>query len=120
MFFHIFKNTLITNKPVACKFRSNFNIDNSISLENCTTIENMMNVIYNKEINEFESPTFIGLDEILVNPIIRDFCSTMGIKYEAYKIMVDFSNFYTYFCIKPYHVEYKDRYIPLSKEDFSE
>lgn len=120
MFFHIFKNTFIVNKPVPDKIRFNFNIDNTISLNDCTTIENMMDTIYNKEINEFEYPTFIELDEILLNPIIRNFCFTMGIKYDAYKIMVDFSNFYTYFCINTYHPDYKDRYVPFSKEEFSE
>lgn len=120
MFFHIFKNTFIINKPVPDKIRFNFNIDNTISLNDCTTIENMMDTIYNKEINEFEYPTFIELDEILINPIIRNFCFTMGIKYDAYKIMVDFSNFYTYFCINTYHPDYKDRYVSFSKEEFSE
>lgn len=120
MFFHIFKNTFIINKPVPDKIRFNFNIDNTISLNDCTTIENMMDTIYNKEINEFKYPTFIELDEILINPIIRNFCFTMGIKYDAYKIMVDFSNFYTYFCINTYHPDYKDRYVPFSKEEFSE
>ena len=120
MFFHIFKNTFIVNKPVPDKIRFNFNIDNTISLNDCTTIENMMDTIYNKEINEFKYPTFVELDEILLNPIIRNFCFTMGIKYDAYKIMVDFSNFYTYFCINTYHPDYKDRYVPFSKEEFSE
>lgn len=120
MFFHIFKNTFIINKPVPDKIRFNFNIDNTISLNDCTTIENMMDTIYNKEINEFKYPTFIELDEILINPIIRNFCFTMGIKYDAYKIMVDFSNFYTYFCINTYHPDYKDRYVSFSKEEFSE
>lgn len=120
MFFHIFKNTFIVNKPVPDKIRFNFNIDNTISLNDCTTIENMMDTIYNKEINEFKYPTFIELDEILINPIIRNFCFTMGIKYDAYKIMVDFSNFYTYFCINTYHPDYKDRYVSFSKEEFSE
>ena len=54
MFFHIFKNTFIVNKPVPDKIRFNFNIDNTISLNDCTTIENMMDTIYNKEINEFK------------------------------------------------------------------
>ena len=120
MFFHIFKNTFIVNKPVPDKIRFNFNIDNTISLNDCTTIENMIDTIYNKEINEFKYPTFVELDEILLNPIIRNFCFTMGIKYDAYKIMVDFSNFYTYFCINTYHPDYKDRYVPFSKEEFSE
>ena len=120
MFFHIFKNTFIVNKPVPDKIRFNFNIDNTISLNDCTTIENMMDTIYDKEINEFKYPTFVELDEILLNPIIRNFCFTMGIKYDAYKIMVDFSNFYTYFCINTYHPDYKDRYVPFSKEEFSE
>jgi len=120
MFFHIFKNTFIVNKPVPDKIRFNFNIDNTISLNDCTTIENMMDTIYNKEINEFKYPTFVELDEILLNPIIRNFCFTMGIKYDAYKIMVDFSNFYTYFCINTYHPDYKDRYVSFSKEEFSE
>lgn len=118
MFFHIYKNTFIINNPVPDIIRMNYNIKN-FDIDTINDIYELLNILYKMELS-FKKPTFVIVDNILINPIIREFFLCMRLPYEAYKIMTDYSDFYTEFCINRYQPMYKDKYIKIKKENFSE
>lgn len=111
MFFHIFRNTFITNSNIPSEIRINNQISKDLYEED--KIDTIFEYLINNH-NE-KNIIFYELNDRMLNPIIQHFCLHLGLDYESYEIMVEHFEFYKNAIVKVYEPNFIDNYKPIPK-----
>lgn len=115
MFFHIFRNTFITNSHIPGEIEINYKISKDLIGEN--DLDKIFTYLIDNH-NE-NSIVFYELNDRMINPIIQKFCLHLGLEYESYEIMIQHFEFYKNAVIKVYEPDYKDDFKPIPKRMWS-
>lgn len=118
MFFHLFKNTFLIDR-VPNEIASNFKVKNASSLLGLDASD-ILNNLYQLDIQS-KQPTFYTIteDSVMNNNIIREYCMKIGFDHEIYSCIIDYSDWYTKYCVLLYEPEYEDPYKRIEKRRFS-
>lgn len=115
MFFHIFRNTFITNSHIPGEIEINYKISKDLIEEN--DVDKIFKYLIDN--HDEKSIIFYELNDRMLNPIIQKFCLHLGLEYESYEIMIQHFEFYKNSVIKVYEPDYKDDFKPIPKRMWS-
>lgn len=115
MFFHIFRNTFITNSHIPGEIEINCKISKDLIEE--YDIDKIFNYLIDN--HDEKNIIFYELNDRILNPIIQKFCLQLGLEYESYEIMIQQFDFYKNAVVKVYEPNYKDNFIPIPKRMWS-
>ena len=115
MFFHIFRNTFITNSHIPGEIEINYKISKDLIEE--YDIDKIFNYLIDN--HDEKNIIFYELNDRILNPIIQKFCLQLGLEYESYEIMIQQFDFYKNAVVKVYEPNYKDNFIPIPKRMWS-
>ena len=90
MFFHIFRNTFITNSHIPGEIEINYKISKDLIEEN--DVDKIFKYLIDN--HGEKSIIFYELNDRMLNPIIQKFCLHLGLEYESYEIMIQHFEFY--------------------------
>lgn len=115
MFFHIFRNTFITNSHIPGEIEINYKISKDLVEE--YDIDKIFNYLINN--HDEKNIIFYELNDRMLNPIIQKFCLQLGLEYESYEIMIQHFEFYKNAVVKVYEPDYKDNFTQIPKRMWS-
>ena len=115
MFFHIFRNTFITNSHIPGEIEINYKISKDLTEE--YDIDKIFNYLIDN--HDEKNIIFYELNDRMLNPIIQKFCLQLGLEYESYEIMIQQFEFYKNAVIKVYEPDYRDNFVSIPKRMWS-